>query len=135
MASNRKLGNDFETKFCEKLFDHGFWVHNLVQNQAGQPADVIAVKNQKAYLIDCKVCSTTKGFALHRMEANQELSMTLWKEFGNGEGWFAVLLPTNEIYMVPHIVVEAYRKTQSYLSPAEVFELGTSINRWIIKCG
>lgn len=44
MACNKKLGNNFETEFCEILSAHGFWVHNLAQNQAGQPADVIAVK-------------------------------------------------------------------------------------------
>ena len=40
--TNKKLGNSFESTFCEILFQQGFWCHNLAQNQAGQPADVIA---------------------------------------------------------------------------------------------
>lgn len=42
--SNKKIGNGFEAEFCEKLFQNGYWVHNLSQNAAGQPADVVAVK-------------------------------------------------------------------------------------------
>jgi Holliday junction resolvase len=66
--SNRSLGNRFETELSEILSAYGFWVHQLSQNSAGQPANVIAVKNGKAYLIDFKVCSTDKGYALDRME-------------------------------------------------------------------
>ena len=51
--SNKKIGNGFETEFCEKLFQNGYWVHNIAQNAAGQPADVIAVRNGVAFLIDC----------------------------------------------------------------------------------
>lgn len=57
MASNRKTGTTFESELCEILSQNGFWAHNLAQNSAGQPADVIAVRNKTAYLIDCKVCS------------------------------------------------------------------------------
>lgn len=133
MTSNRKLGNNFESNLCKILFDHGFWVHNLVQNQAGQPADVLAVRNKQAYLIDCKVCSTTKGFALNRMEENQDLSMTLWKECGNGEGWFAVLF-AGQIYMIPHFAANAFRNEKSTMTPAEVFKVGKPLKKWIAKC-
>ena len=82
--TNKKIGNDFESDFCEILFENGFWTHNLAQNASGQPADVIAARNGKTYLIDCKVCSN-RGFALSRMEENQDLSMELWKDTGNGD--------------------------------------------------
>lgn len=133
MASNRKVGNNFEQDLCEILFENGFWTHNLAQNQAGQPADVIAVRNRRAYLIDCKVCSTSKGFSLKRMEDNQDLSMTLWQECGNGEGWFAILL-AGQIYMIPHTVIKAYSKLQSYLSPSEISLLGRSVEDWVALC-
>lgn len=97
--SNKKLGNSFETEFCEILAEDGFWTHNLAQNSAGQPADVIAVKNGKAYLIDCKVCSHDR-FSINRIEENQELSMELWRDCGNGEGWFALEF-SDQVYMVP----------------------------------
>lgn len=132
--SNKKLGNSFESELCEILSAYGFWCHNLAQNAAGQPADVIAVKNGKAYLIDCKVCSTGKGFALNRMEENQDLAMELWNECGNGQGWFAMKLPTGDIYMLPHFDIKACRHIKSHLSPAEIFELGKSLERWALKC-
>ena len=132
--SNKKLGNQFESELCEILSMYGFWCHNLAQNAAGQPADVIAVKNGRAYLIDCKVCSTDKGFALSRVEGNQELAMNLWNECDNGQGWFAMKLPTGDIFMVPHVVIKAYRNSQSYMSPGEIFETGKPIEKWVMKC-
>jgi Holliday junction resolvase len=134
LQNNKKLGNHFEAELCEILAMYGFWCHNLVQNSAGQPADVIAVKNGRACLIDCKVCSTNKGFALDRMEENQDLSMELWNECGNGQGWFAIKLPTNEIYMIPHICIQAYKRGQAYLSFSEIHEVGKPLGKWVAKC-
>lgn len=129
--TNKKLGNDFESKFCEILFENGFWTHNMAQNASGQPADVIAARNGKSYLIDCKVCSS-RGFALSRMEENQDLSMELWKSCGNGEGWFAVLL-NNEIFMIPHISIKALREEKSYMTELDVKEYGIALERWLKK--
>ena len=126
--NNKKLGNDFEAELCEMLSLHGFWCHNLAVKSEGQPADVIAARNGKAYLIDCKVCSTNKGFALSRMEENQELAMTLWKECGNGDGWFAILL-AGIVYMIPHFTIEAFANSQAYLSPKEIFEYGKPLDK------
>ena len=125
--SNKKIGNTFEVELGELLSAYGFWVHLLCQNSAGQPADVIAVRNGNAYLIDCKVCSTDKGFALSRMEDNQDLAMDLWNECGNDQGWFAMKLPTGEIFMLPHFCVKAHRQIKSHMSPGEIFE------KWVIK--
>ena len=35
--NNKKNGNHFEEEFCELLALHGFWAHNMAQNQVGQP--------------------------------------------------------------------------------------------------
>lgn len=131
--NNKKLGNDFEQELCEKLSEHGFWTHNLAMNKAGQPADIIAVRNKVAYLIDAKVCSS-RGFALSRVEENQELAMTLWYERGNGQGWFALKVPTDEIYMIPHFCIRAYQHEQAYLSFKEIHEIGKPIGKWVEKC-
>lgn len=131
--NNKTIGNSFEQELCEKLSTYGFWCHNLAMNKAGQPADVIAVRNKVAYLIDAKVCSS-RGFALSRMEENQELSMELWGECGNGQGWFAIKLPTEEIYMLPYICIQGYRRVQSTLSFSEIHELGKPLEKWVMKC-
>ena len=132
--SNKKIGNNFESELAEILSAYGFWVHQLSQNAAGQPADVIAVKNGRAYLIDCKVCSTDKGFDLRRVEENQDLAMRLWNECGNGAGWFAMKLPNDDIFMVPHFVIRAYQSRGSYMTASEIFEAGKPIEKWVMKC-
>ena len=133
VKSNRAVGNAFEQEFSELLYAYGFWVHRLTQDSAGQPADVIAVKNKTAYLIDCKDCSA-KGFDLRRVEENQITAMQLWDECGNGQGWFALKVPTGDIYMLPLVVVLAYKNGQSSLSYAEIHEMGKPFEDWVKKC-
>ena len=132
MATNRKIGNSFETEFCELLFQYGFWCHNMTQNAAGQPADVIAVKNKTAYLIDCKVCSNNR-FPLSRVEENQHFTMETWKACGNGEGWFALKVE-DEIIMIPHFSMVALSYEKSTLNLTDIREYGTPLERWLKKC-
>lgn len=127
--TNKKIGNDFESDFCEILFRNGFWTHNLAQNASGQPADVIAARNGKTYLIDCKVCSN-QGFALSRIEENQDLSMELWKDTGNGDGWFALKVE-EEIVMIPHFSIKALMREKSVLNLTDIREYGVKLERWI----
>ena len=132
MKSNRAVGNAFEKELCELLFNYGFWSHNLKQDNAGQPADVIAVRNKIAYLIDCKDCSA-KGFDLRRVEDNQVNAMQLWEECGNGQGWFA-LKAEEEVYMIPYICVMAYKNLKSSISFAEIREIAKPLREWVKRC-
>ena len=100
--SNRSLGENFEQELAEILFNNGYWVHRLKQNADGQPADIIAVKNRHAYLIDAKVCGNGY-FDCNRIEPNQELAMRMWKNCGNQTGWFA-LKYDDSIMMLPAYV-------------------------------
>lgn len=133
--NNKTIGNKFETDLCEMLSHSGFWVHLLNANKAGQPADIIAVRNKVSYLIDAKVCSNNI-FPLSRIEENQDLAMELWYECGNGIGWFA--LKINEfdpqIYMISHYVMKSYKDRKHSLSAAEIMELGIPIEKWVMKC-
>lgn len=104
--SNKKDGNDFETAFCEILFKLGFWCHRFVAHKDGQPADIIAVRNKRAYLIDCKVCQNDV-FQFSRMEQNQVTAMDLWEQFGNGTGLFALSIQ-DKIYMIPKPFITKY---------------------------
>lgn len=131
--SNRAVGSAFEQEFSELLYAYGFWVHRLTQDSAGQPADVIAVRNKTAYLIDCKDCSA-KGFDLRRVEENQITAMQLWNECGNGQGWFAIKVPTGDIYMLPLFVVMAYKNNQSSMSYAEIYEVARPFDKWVNRC-
>ena len=130
--SNKKLGNTFESDLCDTLYENGFWCHNMAQNKAGQPADIIAVRNGKAHLIDAKVCSNNE-FPLKRIEENQSLSMELWSDRGNGQGWFALKL-NDEVYMLPYILLKAYSRNKTKLSEKDIRECGTAIGKWVDKC-
>lgn len=127
---NKKIGNTFEQNFCELLYERGFWVHNLAQNAAGQPADVIAVRDGKAYLIDCKVCTNDK-FSFSRIEENQRLAMDLWAESGNGEGWFALKF-TDGIYMVRYDSMRICERIHSYFSKNRLHAYADTLEEWVV---
>ena len=127
--SNKKLGNSFEAELCEILSEHGFWAHNLAQNAAGQPADVIAVKDGEAFLIDCKVCSQGK-FQYSRIEENQDLSMELWQDCGNGFGWFALKFDTG-IYMVDRESIRNCSQHHSAMTAGLAAMYGHSLEEWL----
>lgn len=132
MKSNRAVGNAFESELCNLLFDNGFWAHNLKQDNSGQPADVIAVRNKVAYLIDCKDCSA-KGFDLRRVEENQINAMSLWFDCGNGQGWFALKIHES-IYMMPYVSMMAYKLNQSSMSFEEIFANAMLFGEWVSEC-
>lgn len=127
--SNKKLGNDFESEFCKILSEHGYWCHNLAQNSAGQPADVIAVKDTIAFLIDCKVCSSDR-FPFSRIEDNQELAMEMWRDCGNTHGIFALKF-SEGIYMIPMYSMINCRNKHSAMSLDLAKMYGLSLEEWL----
>lgn len=132
MNVNRKVGNGFEKDLCHSLSAYGFWCHNLAQNSQGQPFDVIAARNGMSHPIDCKDCSKNI-FKMERIEENQFSAMTLWKDTGNGEGWFALRLMNGAIYMISfsNMEVNAHLKT---LSEREIRVLGEPLGKWVSRC-
>ena len=127
--SNKKSGNQFEAELCEILSEHGFWVHQLSQNSAGQPADVIAAKDGCSYLIDCKVCSNGY-FSTRRIEENQALAMERWRECGNGTGWFAMKFG-DEIYMVSLAALNVLKRNHATLPEKLVAFHNLSLENWL----
>lgn len=130
--SNRAVGNAFEQELCEMLFEYGFWSHNMTQNNSGQPADVIAVRNKVAHLIDAKDCSS-KGFDLRRIEENQITAMQLWAECGNGQGWFALKVD-GEVYMLSYSSIMVLRKSQSSIPLSVIPKIAYSLGEWVKRC-
>lgn len=127
---NKKLGNKFEKELSEILYNAGYWVHLLNQNKNGQPADIIAVKNKKAYLIDAKVCSFEK-FAFKRVEENQRLSMQMFIECGNTTPYFA-LKARNEIYMLSYKTIrDLIKQGKKQLNFEEINKYSTRLSTWL----
>lgn len=107
--NNKQLGTEFENEFCELLSQHGFWVHFCTPSPNGsQPCDVIAAKNGKPYLIDCKT-SARKTFNISRMEDNQIFAFYKWAKSGNSNRFVAVKYNDN-VYMIPFELLEQKEK-------------------------
>lgn len=130
--NNRKTGTSFERELCEELARHGFWAHNLAQNSAGQPFDVIAARDGKSYPIDCKVCEHDL-FKLVRIEENQYSAMTLWRDTGNGEGWFALKMSSGEVYMIALSTMIDFSITQKVLSQRDIQNSGLPLKEWVVR--
>lgn len=107
--NNKKIGTAFEKETCEKLKRAGFWVHFINPDQSGkQPFDIIAVKDGKAYAIDCKTC-VDHIFRIGRAEDNQLLAFDKWVRCGNSEPFFLVKY-NGWAYIVPREAILAEGK-------------------------
>ncbi len=82
--NNKRLGNDFEKKYAEILRKKGYWVTFLSPKQhiGSQPCDLIAIKEDKPMLIDCKTCNTHL-FPISRIEENQRQAFKRYTECRN----------------------------------------------------
>jgi len=71
----KMTGREFEQYMC-KLFDqNGFWALNIPRSESGaQPFDIVAIRKDEVYAVDCKVCSGAARFPLRRVEDNQLLA-------------------------------------------------------------
>lgn len=130
--NNKKAGTAFEKEFCSKLAEHGFWVHRFQDNKNGQPFDIIAAKNMKTLVFDCKDC-TTETFVLSRIEDNQKLAMKAWQKAGNLYAMFAIKM-NEKIYIVLYDslmnMIEAGKKQ---VSEEEIKAMGNLFEPWIAK--
>lgn len=130
---NRRVGTGFEKQLCMSLSGYGFWAHNLAQNSQGQPFDIIAARNGKSYPIDCKDCAKDI-FKMERIEENQSSAMFLWRETGNGEGWFALRMANGAVYFLPFSKLESLSLLKTVLSASEIRQFGVTLREWVEQC-
>ena len=127
---NKKIGNDFEQELCQIFADAGYWTHNFANRKNGQPADIIAVKDGRAFLIDAKVCMY-ESFPFRRIEDNQRLAMDMWQECGNGTSYFA-LKARNEVYIVAYDTIkDLQKKGKKQLNFEDMNKYGTRLATWL----
>lgn len=121
--NNKVLGTTFENEVCDILAKHGCWVHFITPDARGaQPFDIIAVKNDIAYAIECKTLALTKAsFSISRLEDNQKLAFQRWNRCGNHNTLIFVKQGDN-IFIVPYSQLSAngrvklkdYMNTEAY---------------------
>ena len=130
---NRRVGTGFEKQLCMSLSEYGFLAHNLAQNSQGQPFDIIAARNGKSYPIDCKDCAKDI-FKMERIEENQSSAMFLWRETGNGEGWFALRMTNGAVYFLTFSKLESLSLLKTVLSASEIRQFGVPLREWVEQC-
>lgn len=96
--SNIKEGNDFEHVILLRLKDKGYWSHNFANKSNGQPMDIIAIKDDKKFLLDCKVCSGN-SFRFSRIEDNQEHAALAFEKKAKGKAFFVIRMK-GEIFVI-----------------------------------
>lgn len=102
--NSKKIGTQFEQEFCDYLAKHGWWAHFLSANSTGaQPFDIIAIKDNYVYAIDCKTCSTER-FAFSRIEDNQRLAFDKIAQVGDVICGFAIKY-NSSYYFIPYSFV------------------------------
>jgi len=99
-TDNRSVGTRFEAELCEILAQYGFWAHNMQQNHAGQPADIIAIRGAFHTLIDCKHIADDKGFPFSEIRENQRSAMKMFQRKCGQLCYFAFKLPDDTIWLV-----------------------------------
>ena len=99
-TDNRSVGTRFEAELCDILAQHGFWAHNMQQNHAGQPADIIAIRGAFHTLIDCKHIADDKGFPFSEIRENQRSAMKMFQRKCGQLCYFAFKLPDDTIWLV-----------------------------------
>ena len=130
---NRRVGTGFEKQLCMSLPGYGFWTHRMAQNSQGQPFDIIAARNGKSYPIDCKDCAKDI-FKMERIEENQSSAMFLWRETGNGEGWFALRMTNGAVYFLPFSKLESLSLSKTVLSASDIRQNGVPLREWVEQC-
>ncbi len=100
LKSNKKIGNDFEKEYARILKSRGYWVTFLSPKKyiGSQTCDLIAIKNDKAILIDCKTCKTHL-FPISRIEENQRQAFKRYLKCGNTTFILAIKY-NNKIYEI-----------------------------------
>ena len=98
--NNKRIGTNFEKEYAEILRNKGYWVafQTPRQNIGSQPCDLIAIKDDKPILIDCKTCNTHL-FPIKRIENNQRLAFKKYMECGNTTFILAIKYD-NKIYEI-----------------------------------
>lgn len=109
---SQENGKKFEEGFCEILSKDGFFViYNEKGMSGSQPCDLVAMKDNTPYLIECKNLENKNGlFPVERLEANQRLAYKRFRKCGNTIYDLAILWQNN-IYIVNLDLLRFFKKS------------------------
>ena len=118
--NNKQLGTSWERQACDILAKSGYWVHFITPDARGaQPFDVIAVKNKKAYAIECKtIVGGKRYFSMDRLEDNQRMAFGRWVACGNGEP-IILIKQVNDIISIKYVELLNLKKRVDLIEKRE----------------
>lgn len=126
-VSNYKKGDKLEQEVAEYLACTGFWVYRTPSGLKGQPFDLIAIRNDKAFLIECKYCSKDV-FTTSRIEENQKNTARVWAKAGNDCNNLLVAIKYDDspVYLFPFDIILKVKRISKPLK-------GLTLEEWIKK--
>ena len=86
--SNKKIGNDLESKVLDLLKQYKIWGVKLKEQENGAPFDLIASKNNVFYGLEVKNIEHGARYPLSRVEMNQEMSIHKLNSVGTSNTFF-----------------------------------------------
>ena len=107
-----EVGKIFEEELCWWLSNNGYYVIYNEKGIAGsQAADIVAIKNNIATLIECKNLENTTGlFNFERLEANQWKAYKKFKEKHNTNMIIAIKW-NDKIYFINFDLLQFFDKS------------------------
>lgn len=111
--NNKIIGNSFENNLSLILSDLGYWVSLFTpkNHSNSQPADMIAIRDDVALLIDAKTLEKKSGlFPICRIEENQIFAAKKFTSCGNRWYHFAILW-NDTIYMIAFDTIDFSKKS------------------------
>ena len=106
----KQVGNKCEKEYLNVLQEHGYWCHLFTNAISGQPCDIVAIKDNVAYLIDVKHCDKDR-FEFYRIEANQRSCFEYAMSKGNKNVGFAVYFEAiKEFVYIPYMDIKDFEK-------------------------
>lgn len=107
--NNKQKGTAFERAMQEVYSQGGWWVHFISPDARGsQPFDIIAAKNGKVEVFDCKTCQSNI-FKIERLEDNQILAFEKWIRCGNSTPFVAVE-HDNKVFFIDYLRLKQEKK-------------------------
>lgn len=107
--NNKKLGTEFEEEVVTLLSQKGYWSHFITPKRDGsQPFDVIASKDDKPLVGDCKT-SAKKWFNISRLEDNQITAFELWLKRKNTRAYVFIKYE-ERVYAVPYLYLKEAKR-------------------------
>lgn len=89
--NNKKIGKKSEQELAQQFHDKGWWVHLLQPDDFGnQPFDLIAVKNNLAWMLDVKNVEGSELMGFGRIEPNQRGAFDILTKTGSYQCGFAL---------------------------------------------